>query len=204
MKVYQKNKKSVKECIQVIDAESLMECATTGLLKLSVELGLGVIQDIFDYEVSTHAGEKGRHSKERTAYRHGTEATKVVLGGKKVSVERPRVRMKDGGGEIQLDSLAAFQEDDPLNDSVLALLLAGVSCRKYGRVQNADASTACTSRSEASRRFQSAMKTVMDEFFSRQIEGSYPALVIDGMSLGNITVIAAMGIKLTVRSGFLG
>jgi len=33
--------------------------------------------------VEAFAGKKGKHNPKRTAYRHGSEATKVVLGGEK-------------------------------------------------------------------------------------------------------------------------
>jgi transposase-like protein len=205
MQVYQKREMSVKECVRVIDAEAIMERASEGLLNLSVELGLGILEDIFEHEVAVHAGKKGQHDKNRAAYRHGTEKTKVVLGGRKVEAERPRVRAKDGSGEIPLSSLAAFQREDPLNNSVLATLLAGVSCRKYARIQEPGVAKAtCISKSEVSRRFQSAMKTAMNEFFGRRIEGSYPAMMIDGIELGRITVVAAMGIRSDGRKQMLG
>jgi len=48
------------------------------------------------------------------------------------------------------------------------------------------------------------MKGAMDEFFSRPIEGSYPAVMIDGMALGKITVVAALGIGIDGKKRILG
>lgn len=76
------------------------------------------------------AGEKGRHDSDRMAYRHGSERTKVVMGGEKHDIQRPRVRSKEGA-ELSLPTLAVFQDEEPLNQAVLARLLAGVSTRKY-------------------------------------------------------------------------
>ena len=203
MKVYQREEKSVKGAITVVDPELLQEMACTGLLNLATELGLEAMRQMFEHEVEMLAGPKGKHGAGRVAYRHGTEDTKVVLGGGKVSARRPRVRSKDGGGEIPLRTLAVFQDEDQMNDNVLAMLLSGVSCRKYGRTV-ATGADACTGKSEVSRRFTAAMKGVMDAFFGRRIEGGYPAIMIDGMVLGRTTVVAAMGIGADGRKRMLG
>jgi transposase-like protein len=120
-----------------------------------------------------------------------------------VSATRPRIRTKDNGQEIPLETLAMFQKEDQLDESVLATVLSGVSCRKYTRTVNTEAD-ACTSKSEVSRRFISAMKTAMEAFFKRKIEGSFPVVMIDGMALGKITVVAAMGIGADGRKLMLG
>jgi len=203
MEVYQKEKKSVKDAIQIVDSEVLLTMAREGLLSLSTALGMEAMRQIFEHEVEGLAGPKGKHDNEREAYRHGINDTKVVLGGAKVSAKRPRVRSKDGDTEIPLKTLAVFQNEDQLNEGVFATLLAGVSSRKYGRVHGADAN-ACTSKSEVSRRFIAAMKGAMEEFFSRPIVGSYPAIMIDGMGLGKITVVAAMGIGADGKKRMLG
>ena len=205
MKVYQSTKKSVKDTIKVIDAEALLEMAGAGLLKLSADIGMEVMSQIFEHEVCQIAGQKGKHNKDRDAYRHGTENTKVVLGGSKVTATRPRVRSKAGDFEMPLESLSVFQREDQLNEAVLCRLLAGVSSRKYERTVGAELlGEACTSKSEVSRRFADAMRTKMDEFFGRRIEGSCPAVIIDGMALGKITIIAAMGIGSDGRKRMLG
>jgi len=205
MKVYQKEQKQVKDCVKVIDPEALLERASAGLLRLSLDLGLCVIRDIMEDEAERLAGPKGRHDANRTAYRHGTETTCVVVGGEKVRTERPRVRKVDGSGEAPLESLAVFQREDPLNDAILARLLVGVSTRKYARtldVGGADAK--CVSKSEVSRRFKVAMQAAMEEFFGRRIEGGFPAVMIDGMGFGKTTIIAAMGIRADGRKQMLG
>jgi transposase-like protein len=205
MEVYQREKKSVKDTIKVIDAEALLEMASDGLLRLSTEIGMEAMSQIFEYEVCQIAGPMGKHDNSRAAYRHGAEKTKVVLGGAKVSAVRPRVRNKSGEEEIPLESLSVFQEEDPLNNDIFARLLAGVSSRKYGRTFSTGVGAdACTSKSEVSRRFTETMRTKIDEFFGRPIEGSYPAIMIDGMVLGKITVIAAMGIRSDGKKQMLG
>ena len=159
---------------------------------------------MLEADVEAEAGPRGKHDKGRGAYRHGTERTRVVLGGEKVSVERPRVRSK-GGEELPLPTLRAFQNEDPLNAALLSRLLSGVSTRKYGRtIEGLPGEMLCVSKSEASRRFGTAMEARMEEFFKRRIEGSYPAMMVDGLQLGKLTIIAALGINAKGEKRIMG
>ena len=204
MKGYQKERASVNGSIEVMDMGPLVELASEGLLALSVQVGLEVLRQMLAVDVTALAGAKGRHNPDRSAYRHGTETTRVVMGGQKVPVKRPRVRSKEGS-ELQLPTLSVFQNEDPLNRVLLQRLLCGVSTRKYSRTLDESLEdAACVSKSEASRRFAAAMEARMDEFFKRRIEGSFPAMMIDGLELGKMTIIAAMGIDSEGRKRILG
>jgi len=83
MKSYQKKESKVKESIAILDQEKLLDTAAGGLLNLSIELGFEVMRQMLELDVETLAGKKGKHNRERTAYRHGSEPTKVVVGGRK-------------------------------------------------------------------------------------------------------------------------
>jgi hypothetical protein len=96
MKEYQKERPSVKGSLEVLDAELLVELASVGLLALSLQVGLKVFRQMLEADVEAQAGPKGTHKPERATYRHGTERTRVVMGGQKVSVQRPRVRSTEG------------------------------------------------------------------------------------------------------------
>ena len=204
MKSYQKAQKPVKKSVEIVDTQALLETAADGLLSLSVELGMQVVRQLLEADATALAGEKGRHDSGRTAYRHGSEQTKVVMGGEKRDIRRPRVRSKDGV-EMSLPTLAAFQDEEPLNQAVLARLLAGVSTRKYaGSRELKEPDAACVSKSEVNRRFVKELSSLMEEFFNRQIDGDYPIMMLDGMSVGKMTVIAAMGIGCDGRKRMLG
>ena len=60
-------------------------------------------------EVDDVVGPKGKWNPDRTAVRHGHEDGEVTLGGRRVEVERPRVRTADGESEVQLRDLRAFR-----------------------------------------------------------------------------------------------
>ena len=83
-------------------------------------IGLGVMGELIEAEVTAVAGPKGCHDPDRTAYRHGSEAGKVTLGGRRVPVRRPRVRTAaDSDGverEVVLESYDTFASVDLLAD----------------------------------------------------------------------------------------
>jgi len=206
MKVYQENNNSVNGSIQIINSTVLHEKACYGLMELSMSLGLEVMRMMLEEDVAQYAGPKGKHNTEgRTGYRHGTDKTTVVMGGKKVRVDRPRVRATDGSGELPLETLSVFQSEDPLNKAIMARLLSGVSTRKYARtIEGEAADSICTSKSEISRRFIAGMDSLMQEFFARTLNQDYPVIMIDGLELGKMTILAAMGIDSDGKKRILG
>ena len=57
----------------------LVRAAKDGLLALSVGVGLGVMVELMEAEVTEVVGPKGRHDPKRTAVRHGHESGEVTL-----------------------------------------------------------------------------------------------------------------------------
>ncbi len=88
----------------------LAGAAKDGLLALSVGVGLGVLAELMTEEVDEVVGPKGKHNADRSAVRHGHESGEVTLGGRRVLVERPRVRAADGSGEVPLAICAHFEK----------------------------------------------------------------------------------------------
>jgi putative transposase len=206
MKVYQGKQETVNTGIEITNYEYLQEKAQDGLLQLSMSLGIEVMRMMLEEDVVQYAGPKGKHNTTgRIGYRHGHEQTTVVMGGKKINTKRPRVRDANGEGELVLPTLIKFQSEDPLNDAIMARLLAGVSTRKYSSTLEAnDQDAVCTSKSEVSRRFIKEMDTLMEEFFTRPLDDDYPVIMLDGMELGKMTILAAMGINRDGQKRMLG
>ncbi len=109
----------------------LVGSAKEGLLALSVGVGLGVLAELLEEEVDEVVGPKGKHNPERVAVRHGHESGEVTLGGRRVPVERPRVRSADGGTRCGCRPTSTSPTADPLSRVVLERMLAGVSTRRY-------------------------------------------------------------------------
>src|SRR5215510_345391 len=90
-----------------IGLRELVGAAKEGLLALSVGVGLAVVHELFEAEVSRLAGPKSKHDPDRRAYRHGEEDRQVTLGGRRVHVNKPRVRSV-ADEEIELRTYRAF------------------------------------------------------------------------------------------------
>ena len=105
----------------------LTGAARDGLLALAVGTGLQVLGALLDAEVDRLVGPRGRHNPQRVAVRHGTQPGRVTLGGRRVRVDRPRVRRADGVGELPLPTWQAFAGTQLLDQLVLERMLA--SCR---------------------------------------------------------------------------
>ncbi len=136
----------------------IAESAREGLLALAVDTGLQVMQAWMNADAQQLCGPRGRHDAGRVAYRHGTEAGSVTLGGRRVPVSRPRVRSADGAGELAVPAYELFSSTELLGEMAMAGMLAGLSTRRYRvglePVGSAIEATAVgTSKSAVSRRF---------------------------------------------------
>ncbi|MEO6375605.1 MAG: IS256 family transposase [Acidimicrobiales bacterium] len=175
-----------------------------GLLAASVAIGLGVMGELIDAEVVDIAGPKGRHDNSRVAYRHGSEAGKVTLGGRRIPVRRPRVRAvgDEHGGEreLHLESYDTFASVDLLADHMVASMLAGLSGRRYHRALEpvgtaVERSASGISQSSVSRRFVAATAERLAEFRARPLDDRrWLILFIDGFDFAGHTMIGALGV----------
>jgi transposase-like protein len=178
----------------------LVGSAKEGLLALSVGVGLGVLAELLEEELVEVVGPKGTHIPERTAVRHGHEAGEVTLGGRRMQVERPRVRSADGRTEIRLQTYEYFADRDPLSRSVLERMLAGVSTRRYRRTQEpvgseVEQQARSTSKSSVSRTFIERTRVSFRELISRRLDDVRLAvMMVDGIDLGERTNVVALGI----------
>jgi putative transposase len=93
----------------------LLGAAQEGLMALSVGVGLGVLAELMEAEVTEVVGPRGRHDPDRTAVRHGHQPGEVTLGGRRVGVKRPRARTAEGTTEIELAVYRHFADRDPLS-----------------------------------------------------------------------------------------
>ena len=178
----------------------LVGAAKEGLLALSVGVGLGVLEELMAEEVEEVCGPKGKHDPDRVAYRHGSDDGEVTLGGRRVPVERPRMRTKDGEQELPVRTYEHFASRDQLSRVVLERMLAGVSTRRYRRVQEpvgeqVERSARSTSKSAVSRTFIARTKEALLELMSRPLaDVRLAVLMIDGVGLKDHTCVVALGI----------
>jgi putative transposase len=178
----------------------LVGAAKEGLLALSVGVGLGVLAELMEEEVVEVVGVKGRHDAERVAVRHGHESGEVTLGGRRVQVERPRVRSADGCSELPLETYAHFADRDPLTKAVLERMLAGVSTRRFRRTaepvgSEVEQRARSTSKSSVSRMLVARTRRSLGELMSRRLDDvRLAAMMIDGLELQGRTNVVCLGI----------
>jgi putative transposase len=178
----------------------LVGSAKEGLLALSVGVGLGVLAELLEEEVVEVVGPRGKHDADRVAVRHGHELGEVTLGGRRVGVERPRVRSADGQAEVRLATYEHFADRDLLSRVVLERMLAGVSTRRYQRTaepvgSEVEQDARSTSRSSVSRTFVERTRRALGELMSRHLDDLRLAvMMLDGLELQGRTNIVALGI----------
>ena len=179
----------------------LVGAAREGLLSLSVGVGLGVLSELMEEEVEDVVGPRGKHDPDRVAVRHGHDDGEVTLGGRRVPVQRPRVRSADGEAEVTLSTYQHFADRDPLSRVVLEQMLAGVSTRRFQRTREpvgleVEASARSTSKSSVSRDFVARTKENLIGLMSRRLDDiRLAALMLDGIELKGHCCVVALGIS---------
>ena len=171
-----------------------------GLLALAVGAGLQVMQQLMAADVVAVCGPRGRHDPDRTATRHGSEAGSVTLGGRRVPVNRPRVRAVDGSGELPVPTYDLFTSTELLGRMAMERMLAGVSTRRYpvalepvGEQVEADAKS--TSKSAVSRKFVAMTETALSDLLAADLSGlDLVAIMIDGVHFADHLCVVALGI----------
>lgn len=171
-----------------------------GLLALAVGAGLQVMASLMEADVAAVCGPRGRHDPGRTAVRHGRERGSVTLGGRRVGVERPRMRATGGGGEVPVPAYELFSDSEILGRMALGKMLGGLSSRRYrvglepvgGKVERAASGT---SKSAVSRRFVAMTETALGELLAAPLgDLDLVALMIDGVHFGEHLCVVALGI----------
>ena len=173
--------------------------AREGLLAMSVAVGLRVLAELLEAEIAAQAGP--RHAKQpgRLARRHGTVPGSVVLGGRRVPVDRPRARTLDGH-EVQLATWQAFADDDLLGQVVMERMLAGLATRRHQAAAEpvgtkVNQTALATSKSAISRRFVAATHKTLGELMSRDLaELQVAALMVDGIQVAGRCCVVALAI----------
>jgi len=176
----------------------LVGAAKEGLLALSVGVGLGVVHELMEAEVDEVVGPKGKHNPHRLAKRHGHEEGSMTLGGRRVKVDRPRVRSADER-ELGLATYGYFADRDPLTRAVMDRMLAGVSVRRFADVgepvgEEVEQSSASTGKSTVSEVFIERTRTALGELMSRRLDDVRVAvMMLDGLEIAGRTHIVALG-----------
>ena len=170
--------------------------------------GLETVLEVLERERAELCGPRYQHTAQRSAYRGGHVASSLVLGGRRVSVKRPRGRTT-AGEEVVLPSWVAWSREDPLDERAVEQMLVGVSTRRYARSLEAlpaEIASRGAGRSAVSRRFVRATAKKVRELLTRDLSGlDLKVLLLDGVHYANDHVIvAAVGVDGEGRKHVLG
>jgi transposase-like protein len=168
-----------------------------GLLGFCADVGLMVMAQMLDAEMTARVGPKHARIPARQANWHGTTEGPVVLGGRQVTLTRPRGRTMEGN-EIELDAWAAFSSKDLLDRLTVERMLAGVATGRHVDVAEplgaeVEAKAKATGRSSVSRRFKQATEAALAELMARDLSGLDVAVImIDGLEIAGQCVVVAL------------
>src|SRR5215204_1379796 len=168
----------------------------TELLELALRSGLKVLTTMLEEDRMAICGPRYAHEPERPASRAGTTRREVVLGGRKVAIQRPRVRT--AAGEVPLPTFQTMAATDPLDRRAVEQMLVGVATRQYARrlePLGPEMKSRGTSKSAVSRRFVAKTTAQLHAWQSASLDGlDLVGLLLDGVHVGDHCLIVALGI----------
>jgi putative transposase len=95
--------------------------------ELAGQAGLQILRAVLENEVTRRVGPPHRPNSRGGCVRWGKQPGYVVFSGRKVSLERPRVRTREGQ-EVELESYRQLQQDGKLQRAVREGVVSG--CRR--------------------------------------------------------------------------
>lgn len=189
------------ERVAVEDFRAFVKGELEGLLRLQA---IGYVRSLLEEEMVELCGPAFSHKagKDR-AHRGGSEQGWIAIQGQRVAMRKPRARRD--GAEVPLRRYAALQSMDNLGEFVGAMMLNGISTRRYNRVIKRTESDLGLSKSEASRQFVKQSREALNILNTRSFPGLvFWALVIDGVQFGPSHLITALGVDQAGNKHTLG
>src|SRR5215472_10138540 len=116
-------------------------------------------------------------------WRHGYQPGYVIFGGRKVPLQRPRLRSPDNQ-EVQLSSYKAFQSRGKLQQAVSRQLIRQCSSRDYEGAIESCLKGYGIKRSSVSRHWKAATAQELDRLMQRPVPKELLVLMIDSKFLG--------------------
>ncbi|HEV2038384.1 MAG TPA: IS256 family transposase [Candidatus Eremiobacteraceae bacterium] len=193
--------------VSVPPLEAVLSDVKSAFFGLCVSAGKQVLASMMEADRVALCGPKGRPDAQRRALRGGHTRSWLTLGGRRVAMRRPRARSV-AGEELSLESFGWAANRDPMNETTLAAIAAGVSTRRYaGTLDRLPARELqrSVSRSDVSRRFVALSAEQLGECFSRRLEKlDLPVVLVDGIHFRERVVLLALGIDSQGNKHILG
>jgi len=179
---------------QEIQAEMMNRCKEAAL-----KMGITLLEE----EVNALCGASFSRKSEDQCYRGGTEKTKIIVGGAKSSIIRPRVR-KDGK-EVEITMLNKLQEQDLLDEKIQNYMLSGISTRNYNTLVDGYSDKLGISKSSVSRAFIRESKKDLEAINESVLsEHRFVALFVDSFEIFGRAMVVALGVTTVMKKVILG
>lgn len=176
------------------------------LIKALIPLGLMAISDVLEAEVTELVGRRySRNEGQPGLVRHGANPGSVKLAGQHVAVRIPRVRNRLKKAEVPLQSVDAMRGTGEVNEVLMRRVLYGVSCRNYEASAESLPGAIGLSASSVSREFVRGSAEKLRELQERDLSHyDIVAVVLDGKTFAEDTMVTAIGITMDGRKVILG
>lgn len=197
-----KEKAANKESLSLeaqLPMSELMAGARDDIEAFAAELGLIIIRRVMEAEIGQKVGQWGQQK----TYRHGHQPGYVIFGGRKVSLERPRLRSREDK-EVPLVSYQAFQKDGKLQQAVARQVSRQCSTRDYEGAIDGCLKGYGIKRSSVSRHWKAATAKELESLMQRPVPKDLLVLMIDSKFFGGDCLVASIGIDSQGRKHVLG
>lgn len=195
MKDTAKVRRRSQETTAQLTFAAMMDARAT-LHEAVVRSGMMILSAMLEDDRERLCGPRYAHDAKRRATRAGFADGELAMGGRRVTVRRPRVRNAEG--EVPLPTWEHFANADPLTPRAVEQMILGVSTRNYARSIDAPPpglETRGASKSAVSRRFVAATQETVTTMTSRDLSSiSLCALLIDGIHIGEHLIVVALGV----------
>ena len=197
-----KEKAANKESLSLeaqLPLSELIAGARDDIEAFAAELGLTIIRRVMEAEIGQKVGQWGQQK----TYRHGHQPGYVIFGGRKVSLERPRLRSREDK-EVPLVSYQAFQKDGKLQQAVARQVTRQCSTRDYEGAIDGCLKGYGIKRSSVSRHWKAATAKELESLMQRPVPKDLLVLMIDSKFFGGDCLVACIGIDSQGRKHVLG
>ena len=165
----------------------------------AAELGLRIIRQVMEAEIDQKVGRWGQ----QPVRRYGQQPGYVIFGGRKVAIERPRLRSREDK-EVGLASYAAFQQNGKMQQAVARHLIRQCSSRDYQGAIEGCLKGYGIKHSSVSRHWKAATAKQLEELLQRPVPKDLLVLMLDSKFFAGHCVVAAIGIDPEGRKHVLG
>ena len=173
------------------------------MIQALIPLGLQAVGEALEYEVAVLAGP--RYQRGSPMVRWGRQPGSIYLADQKLPIAVPRVRDRQRGRELPLATYAALQTPRAQDVGLFRRVLSGISCREYEAAAEAVPAAFGLRKTSVSRRFIQASARQLARLQERSLaDAAWLALVLDGKTFAEDTLVVALGVTSTGEKRLLG